>query len=162
LAETGVDRVDFRAATRAILVYCFIVLVGCGCIVFGVAGALAEKGWPALGAVFAGLAFGAFGAVQLWSGTEPIVFDRTRGLFWKGRAAPRPDVGGCVHLKSVHALQVISEYHGGKGSYTSYELNLVLVDGTRVNVVDHGDLARIRKDGASLAEFLGVPLWDPS
>ena len=55
----------------------------------------------------------------------------------------------------------ISEYCGGKSSYYSYELNLVLSDGTRLNIVDHGDLRRVRRDGATLARFLGVPLWDP-
>ena len=40
--------------------------------------------------------------------------------------------------------------------------NLVLADGSRVNVVDHGDLGQVRADAAMLAEFLSVPLWDPA
>ena len=33
-------------------------------------------------------------------------------------------------------------------------------DGSRVNVVDHGDLAHIRQDARQLAQFLDVPVWD--
>jgi hypothetical protein len=41
----------------------------------------------------------------------------------------------------------------------SYELNLVLKDGRRINVVDHGGADKIRTDAATLADFLGVPVW---
>jgi hypothetical protein len=37
---------------------------------------------------------------------------------------------------------------------------LVLNDGSRINVIDHGNLKRIREDAAALAEFLGKPLWE--
>ncbi len=60
----------------------------------------------------------------------------------------------------MHALQLISEYVSGKSSYYSYELNLVLDDGSRINVVDHGNLAAIREDAGKLALFLAKPLWD--
>ena len=55
---------------------------------------------------------------------------------------------------------MVSEYCSGETSFYSYELNLVLADGSRVNVVDHGNLPRIRRDAAMLAGFLGVPLGD--
>ncbi|RWX50781.1 hypothetical protein VU01_12641, partial [Candidatus Electrothrix marina] len=51
---------------------------------------------------------------------------------------------------------------GNKSSYCSYEINLVLQDGSRINVVDHGKKNRIREDAHALAEFLGKPLWDAS
>lgn len=63
-------------------------------------------------------------------------------------------------LKKVHALQLISEYvRGDKSSYYSYELNLVLKDGERINVIDHGDRSAIQRDAQALAGFLGKPLW---
>ena len=43
---------------------------------------------------------------------------------------------------------------------SSYELNLVLQDGERLNVVDHGSFDVLREDAAKLGEFLGVPVWD--
>jgi len=44
--------------------------------------------------------------------------------------------------------------------FTSYELNLVLKDGSRRNLVDHGNLPALRDDARELAGFLIVPLWD--
>jgi len=46
------------------------------------------------------------------------------------------------------------------GSYWSFELNLVLRDGRRLNVMDHGDYDALRRDADTLAEFLGRPVWD--
>ena len=45
-------------------------------------------------------------------------------------------------------------------SYTCHELNLLLRSGERVNVVAHGDTAKIREDAGALAGFLKKPLWD--
>jgi hypothetical protein len=33
-------------------------------------------------------------------------------------------------------------------------------DGKRVNVIDHGDLEKVRTDARTLAEFLNKPVWD--
>ena len=49
---------------------------------------------------------------------------------------------------------------GDKSRYYSYELNLVLEDGSRLNVIDHGNVEAIRADAQKLAAFLGKPLWD--
>lgn len=67
---------------------------------------------------------------------------------------------------NIHALQIVSEYCGGGSgsvrtrSFVSYELNLVLKNGERINLCDHGNIVRLREDAARLAEFLGRPLWD--
>ncbi len=64
-------------------------------------------------------------------------------------------------LSSIHALQLLSEFvSGSKNSYHSYELNLVLNDGSRINVVDHGNLERLRADASTLSQFLDKPVWD--
>ena len=71
-----------------------------------------------------------------------------------------------IDLADVYAIQLIKEYVTTYGtehsrSYYSYELNLVLKDGERMNVVDHGDLQRIRADAIRLGGFLGsLPVWD--
>jgi len=64
-------------------------------------------------------------------------------------------------LEDIHALQLISEYCGGNdGSYYSYELNLVLENGKRINVVDHGNKNKLRKEANNLSAFLAKPVWD--
>lgn len=163
LRPPGPDRLAFRPALGAVLFCSTFIAAGVGIVV-----AMLSRAGPAtpvstyvVAAVF-GLVFGGSGVAVLWSLARPIVFDRKRRLYWKGWAAPRAGVGECVELDAVHALQVISEYCSGKGSgFHSYELNLVLVDGTRRNVVDHDDPARIRRDSRTIANFLAVPLWFP-
>jgi hypothetical protein len=66
-----------------------------------------------------------------------------------------------VRLELIHALQIVAEYIRGKnGDYHSYELNLVLKNGNRINIVDHSCRKKLTEDVEVLAEFLGIPLWD--
>jgi hypothetical protein len=44
----------------------------------------------------------------------------------------------------------------------SYEINLVLTDGSRLNLVDHSIQSVIREDAQTLGAFLDVPVWDAS
>ena len=96
----------------------------------------------------------------------PIVFDKASGYFWKGRKFPQdvPDprsLKNVVQIGQIHALQLLAEYvRGSKSSYYSYELNLVLEDGKRLNVVDHGNQTKLREDAKTLSQFLGKPVWD--
>ncbi len=113
-----------------------------------------------------GLVLIAAGGMMTWFATSPIVFDISRGYFHKGRKSPdrvldRSRLKNHVDLKKVHALQLISKrVKRTRQPYTSYELNLVLTDGSRLNVVDHGSLSGIRKDAMTLAEVLRKPMWD--
>jgi hypothetical protein len=103
---------------------------------------------------------------MFYFGAAPIVFDKRKGSYWKGRTSPY-DVRHTSELKDhapldrIHALQLISEHvRGNKSSYYSYELNLVLDDGARLNVVDHGSRERVQADARTLSEFLDKPIWD--
>jgi hypothetical protein len=44
----------------------------------------------------------------------------------------------------------------------SYELNLVLKDGSRLNAIDHGNQQALRADSQTIATFINKPLWDAS
>ena len=105
---------------------------------------------------------GCFPSVDLTGRECDDTHSCAEGFFCRGRAGQSGLAGvQQVRLNGVHALQLISEYvRGNKSSFYSYELNLVLDDGSRVNVVDHGALARLRDDARTLARFLGRPLWD--
>ena len=119
-----------------------------------------------LGARLFYLVFASAGGAMFYFGTIPIVFDQQRGFYWKGRKAPyemynRAALKNYARLEDIHALQLISEYcHGNKSSYDSYELNLVLKDGRRLNVVDHGNHKQLRADAATLSRILDKPVWD--
>lgn len=113
-----------------------------------------------------GVIFLGAGAGMGWVGSTPRVFDKGRAMYWRGRREPaivgtRAPDGASAPLAAIHALQLLSErVSGNKNTYTSYELNLVLSDGSRINVVDHGRLEQLRADARTLGDFLDKPIWD--
>jgi hypothetical protein len=95
------------------------------------------------------IAVGAWVVVPRW-----FVFDaQTREYRAGGKKTP---------FAKIHAIQILPEHVDGGDSadYTSYELNLVLKDGQRVNVVDHGHLASIREKSHRIAGHVGCAVWD--
>lgn len=120
--------------------------------------------------ILAGGVFFLIGSIFFRTSIRPIVFDKTKGLYWKGYKAPQIDSSGsnskgeATRLSQIHALQIISESVSSSSSksYRSFELNLVLKNGSRLNVVDHGKDDKVRDDAGKLAAFLGVPVWDVS
>jgi len=113
-----------------------------------------------------GLIFGSVGFFLYRGASVPRVFDLSQGYYCRDRRKPEhsfdtSQITDHVRLRDVHALQLISEHcHGGKSSYSSHELNLVLSDGSRINVVDHGGGKAMVRDAQTLANFLGKPLWN--
>lgn len=162
------NKANFKTTIGALLFGGIFFIVGLGVLIFGiirfVSNGVAGESFFLTGF---GLIFGAVGAGMLCWFTRPIVFDQDMGFFWKGRVSRDKlmysveSLKNCVSLKKIHALQIISEFcKGDKSSYYSYELNLVLDDGERLNVVDHGDLKALRADAEILSEYLQLPVWD--
>ena len=46
------------------------------------------------------------------------------------------------------------------GDFLMHELNLVLHDARRINVMRHGGIHHLRSDAKTLSAFLGMPLWE--
>jgi hypothetical protein len=115
--------------------------------------------------IFGGIFF-TVGIIMLYQFAKPAVFDTMYGYYWKGRNKVDFGIGNSkpelfISLSQIHALQLIAEHvRSNKSSYYSYELNLVLRDGSRKNVVDHGNITRLREDADKLSKFLGKPVWD--
>ena len=112
-----------------------------------------------------GLIFASAGGFMFYFFYMPRVFDKQLGIYYK---AYKPEIRDRIKkaskthmpLKSIAAIQLIGEHvKSDKGSYKSFELNLVLDDGTRKNVVDHGNLKSIIDDAQLLSDFLRVPIW---
>jgi hypothetical protein len=168
LVEIESTRVEFKAATAAKIFYSIFFFAG---LLFAIGFSFQEKMLEDItiekfAPVLFSLIFVAVGGLLYYFGTSPIVFDKTVGYFWKGRKSPQdsPEPGTIKKLallEDIHAIQLLSEYvRGNKSSYYSYELNLVLNDGKRITVIDHGNLKRLREDAQQLALFLGKPVWD--
>ena len=169
LVERGADRRAFRPTVKACVLYAFLLSISTLPFVTVIHDVIESHsvGFGHAILVFFGSLFLWFGLWVLWRGTQPIVFDRSLGMYWMGWRTPTHGAAGkraeVLDLAQVHALQVVSEYCAGKrSSFYSYELNLVLQDGARLNIVDHGNRTQLRADAEALATFLGVPLWDPS
>ena len=168
LVEVDFSRVEFKAAIGAILFYALFFFIGLGMgIAFSIENKIIEEfSFESILPVLFSLIFLLAGGLMFWFGTTPIIFDKQVGYFWKGRKSPQdaPEPGSIktvTLLEDIHALQLLSEYvRGNKSSYYSYEINLVLKDGKRITVIDHGNLKRIREDAQKLSQFLGKPVWD--
>lgn len=125
------------------------------------------SGFVLIPALFS-LLFSGIGVAALYY-PRPRIFDKHTGWFWRGspklfQSSEMQQLACACQLSQIKALQIIDEYisstdsDGHSSSYHSYELNLVLKDGSRLNVMDHGNKDSIEADASMLAEFLGVPV----
>ncbi|MEO1212730.1 MAG: hypothetical protein AAFY45_04390 [Bacteroidota bacterium] len=166
LVWEGQDKLRFKASWGHIMIAGFVFLLGLSLPLLFFLGNNSGSFVEASVAIIAGLLFAAIGAYLYYNGTQPIVFDKKQGFFYKGRKntdknSEKAKVKYMVRLEDIYALQLLSEYISSEGKETySYEINLVLKDATRVNVIDHGKLSTIRQDASTLADFLDVPVWD--
>ena len=166
LVQVSPHRLEFRSV-RGILFFCWLLLLcGLGAVAAGLIQVSSPPRQDAVAPLLIGAALAAAGGSLLYFCAAPVVFDAQRGLFWKGRRSPDEafnlrEIKKAAKLGDVHALQLVREHvSDSDSSYTSYELNLVLKDGKRLNVVDHGDLPTLRGDAGTLSRFLERPLWD--
>ena len=138
----------FKTAIQAYLFAISFVATGAMFAIASAAGEFEDK----IGLM--GLCFLAFGCWYLWSlRQKESIFDRYSSELTQGKKS--------FDLKNAEAIQLIREYvRGNKSSYYSYELNLICSDGSRINIVDHGALRKLREDAALLAEYLSIPVWD--
>ena len=95
---------------------------------------------------------------------KPFTIDLDLGTFYRGHSYDPyddHDKGESGSIRDIHAIQLISEnIKSDDSTYTSYEINLVLKDGRRINVMDHGRKKKIYEDVQLLSDVLRVPVWD--
>ncbi|MEX0722797.1 MAG: hypothetical protein WD357_03070 [Gracilimonas sp.] len=168
LAKEDYNRYSFKATYSAVLFFGVFVLFGAIFpIVFITSNSegVGLVSWESLGVIGFGLIFMGAGLFMGYRFMRPIVFDKSVGFFWKGWKQPEmygsDNPKGAIRLSDIHAFQILSEYiKSDNSSYHSYELNLILKDGNRHNVIDHGKLSALREDAKELSKFLGKPVWD--
>ncbi|WP_272022464.1 hypothetical protein [Olleya namhaensis] len=89
---------------------------------------------------------------------SPIVFNKHSNRFYRG--FNKHNSKKSTVLSNIVALQIIGETISGEnGNYKSFELNLVLKDASRINVVDHGKLKTIIIDTEVLSKHFNIPIW---
>jgi hypothetical protein len=170
LVEIDHHRLEFRATWGAKLFAAVFFVVGVGVLIMGtlfgfVDSNTGEEANPLFIYLF-GLTFAGIGGWVYYYMSTPRVFDKWAGLYWKGHKKPAGihDISSTnknSRISDIHAIQLLSErVSSDKSSYHSYEINLVLKNGERINVVDHGKLSEVRNDAEKLSQFLGKPIWD--
>ena len=166
LVRTGPGRLEFKPSTGARFFYLLFIIIGLGLIIGFSFAAISGNDKEVFVPLLAGAIFTGVGGLMFYMGTTPVVFDKSRGWYWKNRLGPEKSTThgsakNFTRLDNIYALQVISEYcRGNKSSFYSYELNLVLNSGRRINVVDHGNVEKLKGDARTLAAFLNKPVWD--
>ncbi len=118
-----------------------------------------------------------FGGVFLIAGTlmwrmttVPKVFDLENSCYYQAKIKPNQLLDFATQQKTdftslslIKALQIIHKEsrHNGQ-AYASYQLNLILQDASRVNILSHSNYQAIIEGAEVLAKKLTVPLWDGS
>ncbi len=98
--------------------------------------------------------------------SSPIVFSKINGWFWKGHDSPdtksnQTELKNAIKLDQIAGLQILGKrQHSTKStrSYVNYELNLILEDHSRINVLTSGGLISMLVEAEELGDFLDVPV----
>ena len=100
------------------------------------------------------LSFFGFGLWSFWRLVkQKSIFNGSSRVFHKNEKS--------FCFDDICAIQLLREYvSGNKRSYYSYELNLVCMNGERINIIDHAALRAIREDASILSDYLSIPVWD--
>lgn len=157
LVMQGTQRCIFRSSWENTRFELSFLVAGIAVMLFSIY----DKSGPELviGLVL-GLLFAVIGGFGLYY-TSQIVFDKSDGRYWKGRKQLKDihalKIVSNTQLKDIHALQIICDE---SGDYNSYQLNLVLENAERINVLSHGDYEQLKKDVNELSMFLDKPVWD--
>ena len=130
LVEVDPDRLEFRASRGALLLGLILLLQGMavfiGFAVFRVSSGKFSFSPSAILPLLVGLVIPIVGCTMLYSSTIPIVLDRRKGFFWKGRKAPdevsdRYALKNAAELREIHAIQLIA---GNAPGISSHSINM--------------------------------------
>jgi len=165
LVEKSFSKITYTPSLGGILFVLLFFSVGIGFIIYNLFFESGQMNEPSL-FNFIGLAFGFIFAstatYMIFHLFLPRVFDKQLGFYYKSyKFKPHErNLKNQFSLNNIIALQIIGEtISNDNGSYGSFELNLVLNDNSRRNVVDHGNLKSIIDDAHILSDFLNVPIW---
>ena len=155
LSQEGEARIGFKtpASSKAIYRNCALIgLAALAVMLFTKNGSIVIRILALVAAIV--------GCWGMYMQSQPISFDKASGVFKRGRKQN-------VKFDDIYALQLITRVvqvktppKGQMEKINTYELNLVLNDGSRVNVIAHGGSKEIREDGDTISNFINKPLWD--
>lgn len=156
LVQVTPDRVEFRATMGLNLFLALGIIPALA--VLPIAASRHSQGkvdldfeMAAILAIVVGSVLGTLWLRVIWG--RPRVFDKQWDRYSKGHKG--------TALGTIHALQILLKHEGGdRNSFHTHELNLVLKNGERINVIDHGNKSAVQEDAGTLGAFLDRPVWD--
>lgn len=170
LTKVSSSRMEFQPTLKSKLFSLLFCAVGLGLtgifLVQGMQSSDPDAANMSFFVLLFGLTFAGVGVFTYRKMSVPVVFDKVTGRGWRGRrksdsahGTEAPD--GSILIRDITSLQLLSQYvRGNKNSYYVYELNAVMNDAKRYNIMRHGSKRHMRKDAETLSSFLGKPLWD--
>jgi len=165
LEKISSSTMQYKLSTGGKIFLGLFAVIGLTAIIIGLILLFSGKGFSFFIILFGSIFFGVSYLMYNTMG-KPVTFDATMGLIWAGHKKPKfagdnKSQQKLLYFNDIQAIQIISErVRGNKTTYTSYEINMVLKDSTRFNVVDHGNHSQILIDAEELSAFLGKPIWN--
>lgn len=97
------------------------------------------------------------GASLLYFLSSPRLFDGKNNIFRKGRGKRQK----IISFSEIYALQLIphSVSNSDGPDYTNYQLNIILNNGQRENVVNYHNQKNAQSDAKTIAEFIGKKVF---
>lgn len=156
LVMQGTQRCIFRSSWESTRAWLIMLVLGIFLILFSI-----YKGGPdSVTGLVLGLPLAVMGGLFLYYKPK-MIFDKSNGRYWKEKKQLKDihalKIVSSTPLQDIHALQMLSY---DSDDYYSYELNLVLKNAERINVLSHGDDEQLKKDVNQLSMFLDKPVWD--
>ncbi len=155
LSKEGETKLRFKPSAASVAIYRNCVLAGLAALalmVFLQTGTWILKVLAVIAVLLGGWGF--------YLQSQPLDFDKTAGVFRMGRKQT-------INFDEIYAVQLLSRIVEAKTppkgeikKISIYELNLVLKDGSRLNLVAHGGLKEILEDGNAISNFINKPIWD--
>ena len=153
LVISGNNKVSFRPSIQ--FLFFNLLFIGVPCLILlkvFVPGNFAfNDKWPLIPFMSLFLLIGI--PYLLWE-LRPVYFDLDKRQFIKYTSHGYE----IISMDDIHAIQMIKD--DGHQDETYYELNLVLKNQNRLNIVCHNREKTIRKQAKQLSEILSVPFWD--
>lgn len=145
----------FQATTKLKLMSCIPILIGIVPIFMAYKN---FKGTNELGDIVFLIGFSSIMAF-----TAFFLMRRSKQVYtFNGRLQRVTNNDKHLPFSQIYAIQLLKKYISGKNSYDCFELNLVLKNKERINIIAHADADAIRSDANKIAGFLNIPLWDGS
>jgi len=174
LVKVGNDRIVLKTTARLYILFMLFIAVGCFTMFLAFYGE--GNGNPIL-VFLIGLVLFMIGIYLLLRQTKKITLDNHLKAMWQGKENPAKminpsGIDGYVSLNKLHAVQILKElvendtsddesgFSTKNNDYFSYEINLIMNDGKRINIVDNAHKQSINTQAYAIADLFKIPVWD--